>query len=180
MSSGEAHPSMNVAEDKPDIQVRMAAPADASSIAAVLYESFAEYRLSYTEEAFAATTPATEQIQSRMNEGPVWVAVHDGAIVGTVSVVARGTSLHIRGMAVLPSARGRKVGERLLEQVLNFASTHGCERLSLSTTPFLARAIRLYERLGFERNSQGPHDLRGTPLFTMEKNIGCSDEGRGG
>jgi len=41
----------------------------------------------------------------------------------------------------------------------------------LSTTPFLDDAIRLYQRFGFERIREGPHDLAGTPLFTMEKAV---------
>jgi ribosomal protein S18 acetylase RimI-like enzyme len=39
----------------------------------------------------------------------------------------------------------------------------------LSTTPFLIGAISLYERAGFRRTGEGPHDLFGTPLFSMEK-----------
>jgi ribosomal protein S18 acetylase RimI-like enzyme len=156
-------------EKKSGIQIRAAEPDDAPSIAAVLRESFVEYRDSYTDEGFAATTPASEHVLSRMSEGPVWVAACDAVIVGTASVVPRGESLYIRGMAVLPSARGRRVGEALLRQVEEFARAQGHKRLFLSTTPFLSRAIKLYERAGFRRTDEGPHDLCGTPLFTMEK-----------
>ncbi|HYG78967.1 MAG TPA: GNAT family N-acetyltransferase [Pyrinomonadaceae bacterium] len=151
------------------VRVRPATPADAPSIAAVLHESFVEYKASYTDEAFAATTPAAEQVRRRMDEGPVWVATLDGVTVGTVSVVLRGESLYVRGMAVLPSARGRRVGEALLRRAEEFASARGCGRLFLSTTPFLSMAIKLYERAGFRRTDEGPHELCGTPLFTMEK-----------
>ena len=41
----------------------------------------------------------------------------------------------------------------------------------LSTTPFLESAIRLYEKFGFQRTSDGPLDLFGTPLFTMQKSL---------
>jgi len=51
----------------------------------------------------------------------------------------------------------------------------GCKRLYLSTTPFLHSAIRLYERCGFRRTDEGPHDLFGTPLFTMEKGVSAGD-----
>lgn len=158
-------------DEKTDIQVRMAAPKDAEGIEALLREAFVEYRASYTAEAFAATTPAAGQIRSRMDEGPVWVAVLGGVTVGTVSVVARGEALYVRGMAVLPASRGRRVGEALLSRVEEFAAAQGCGRLWLSTTPFLARAIRLYERAGFRRSDEGPHELFGTPLFTMEKDV---------
>ena len=156
---------------KPDIQVRRATPNDAGAVASVLRESFAEHRASYTAAAFAATTPAAEQVESRMDEGPVWVALSEGAVVGTVSAVARGESLYVRGMGVLPAARGRRAGEALLREVEEFAAARGHARLYLSTTPFLSRAIRLYERAGFTRTDEGPHDLHGTPLFTMEKTV---------
>lgn len=155
--------------EKSDVRIREAVPGDARAIASVLLEAFAEYRDSYTDEGFAATTPASERVLSRMGEGPVWVAACDDVIVGTVSVVPRGESLYIRGMAVLPSARGRRVGEALLRTVEEFARARGHGRLFLSTTPFLSRAIKLYERAGFRRVDEGPRDLCGTPLFTMEK-----------
>ena len=151
--------------------IRLAHVADLSEIASVMHESFAEYRSLYTEGAFLATTPNSDQLAMRMNEGPVWVAEHDGAIVGTVSVVPRGHDLYIRGMAVLPKARGLRLGQLLLNQIEQFARERNHKRLVLSTTPFLLRAIRLYERAGFQPTDEGPHDLYGTPLFTMVKDL---------
>ena len=101
----------------------------------------------------------------------MWVSIGGGTIVGTVSVVLKGESLYVRGMAVLPLARGQRIGELLLVHVEKFAASKGVQRLYLSTTPFLDRAIRLYERFGFRRTSEGPDELFGTPLFTMEKFI---------
>lgn len=152
-----------------NIQIRLAVPDEAATIAAVLYQSFVEYESLYSPEGFAATVPTTDQIQSRMLEGPVLAALFDQVIVGTVSVVPKGESLYIRGMALLPAARGRRIGERLLTHIERLASKEGYKRLFLSTTPFLSRAIRLYEHFGFSRSGEGPHDLFGTPLFTMEK-----------
>ena len=95
----------------------------------------------------------------------------DDAIVGTVSAIPQENGQYIRGMAIFPAARGQKIGDLLLSRVENFASEHGFKRLFLSTTPFLHRAIRLYERFGFRRTDWGADDLFGTPLFTMEKTI---------
>ncbi|MGH9427851.1 MAG: GNAT family N-acetyltransferase, partial [Terriglobia bacterium] len=55
-------------------------------------------------------TPTSEQVQSRMMEGPVWIALHNDAVVGTASAVARGEALYIRSMAILPTARGQGIG----------------------------------------------------------------------
>ncbi|MDQ5823879.1 MAG: GNAT family N-acetyltransferase [Chloroflexota bacterium] len=157
--------------NEPDIQVRLAAPEDAPSIASVLAAAFAEYEPAYTPQAFSATTPTSEQILHRFHEGPVWVTLHDSSIVGTVAAVPKGERLYVRSMGVLPSARGMGIGGLLLRQVESFAIHQGYKSLFLSTTPFLDAAIALYEHFGFTRTSEGPHDLFGTPLFTMQKDV---------
>jgi GNAT superfamily N-acetyltransferase len=153
------------------INIRLAGSEDCAAIARVLYESFAEFRALYTEGGFAATTPGESQIEIRMAEGPVWVALSDGVIVGTVSAVKKGNAAYLRGMAVSAAARGFGVGSRLLDQVVRWARGEGLIHIFLSTTPFLASAIRLYEKSGFRRTGEGPHELFGTPLFTMQKRI---------
>jgi GNAT superfamily N-acetyltransferase len=157
-------------EGEPSAQeVRRATPNDAASIASVLYRSFVEYESLYTTEAFAATVCTPEQIRARMDEGPVWIALQDGIIVGTVAAVPKGEALYVRGMAVEPMMRGSGTGRALLNCVEEFAIQGGFKSLRLSTTPFLSSAIGLYERCGFRRSDDGPHDLFGTPLFTMVK-----------
>jgi GNAT superfamily N-acetyltransferase len=149
--------------------IRRAVAADAPAIAAVLAAAFAEYEPLYTPEGLAATTPPADLIIARLAEGPIWVAVQEDASIGTVGAVRRGAALYVRSMAVLPAARGQRVGEALLREIEAFARIVGATALLLSTTPFLARAIRLYEQFGFEFSDAGPHDLYGTPLQTMIK-----------
>jgi ribosomal protein S18 acetylase RimI-like enzyme len=152
-------------------KIRLATASDLPEVASVMHASFAEYRSLYTGEAFLATTPTKEQLACRMQEGPIWVVTTGENKVGTVSVVVRNDDLYIRGMAVLPAARGLRLGELLLNHVEEFAREKSCKRLVLSTTPFLLSAIRLYERAGFQRTDEGPHDLFDTPLFTMAKDL---------
>jgi putative acetyltransferase len=153
------------------LEIRRASPEDAAAIAEVLHESFVEFRALYTDGGFAATTPGTEQVLMRMREGPVWVALRKGVVLGTAAAVVKGESIYIRGMAVLPNARGLGTGAELLRQIEVWAGSEGYTRLFLSTTPFLNSAIRLYERYGFRRADESLHDLFGTPLFTMEKTV---------
>jgi N-acetylglutamate synthase-like GNAT family acetyltransferase len=89
--------------------LRNADASDASAISATLREAFAEFEALYTPAAFQATTPTTDQIQTRMAEGPVWVAERDGRVVGTVAAVPRGGELYIRSMAVRPADRGEGI-----------------------------------------------------------------------
>lgn len=154
-----------------DFRIRRARPGDSRSIAAVLEESFREYESLHTPEAFAATTPSPDEVLSRMTEGPMWVVTREGAIVGTVASAGQGRDLYIRGMAIALSARERRIGWALREHIEDFSETNGYTRVWLSTTLFLTRAIGLYEHFGFERTDEGPYDLPGTPLFTMEKKL---------
>ena len=156
---------------RPDVEIliRIAGVEEASAIAAVLRQAFIQYETLYAPAAFAATTPTASQIRERWREGPVWVAVQYESIVGTVAAVPKRSGLYVRSMAVLPAARGQGIAGQLLKEVEGFAMNCQYKRLFLSTTPFLEQAIRLYERSGFQRSDEGPHDLFGTPLCTMIK-----------
>jgi len=150
------------------IQIRLGAADDASAIESLLLESFAEFKSQYTKAAFDATAIKSDGILARLNEGPLWVALLDKKIIGTVAAVFRDSSLYIRGMAVHPEARTQNVGEMLMKEIEIYASAGKCKRLFLGTTTYLNSAIRLYERMGFRR-LEGWEDFYGTPLFIMEK-----------
>lgn len=149
--------------------LRFATPEDAEAITLVLAKSFAEYESSYTPQAFVATVPTVNEIKKRFGREIIWVALNKGRIVGTVSVLPKEGSLYIRSMAILPQARGNRLGEEFLREIEDYAIGHNFRRVFLNTTPFLERAIRLYEKLGFVRC--GADDLFGTPLLTMERSL---------
>jgi GNAT superfamily N-acetyltransferase len=151
------------------VQLRLAVPDDAEAIAATLRNAFLEFEPLYTLAAFRATTPPAQQILARWSEGPTWVAIRDGRILGTVSAVPRGAELYIRSMAVHPAARGCGAGGALLQTIEDWALQQQHEQLALSTTPFLEAAIRLYRRRGFRQ--VGESDLFGTPLLLMSKRL---------
>ena len=159
------------AEALSEILIRRATPEDAEAISGVLHQAFAAYRPRYTPQAYRATTPAPAQVLERLQEGPLWVALLGGVLVATASAVVTERGCYIRGMAVVPAARGHRIGWTLLEAIERFAQEERLPRLYLSTTPFLDRAIALYERYGFHRTADGPSDLFGTPLFTMVKTL---------
>ena len=152
-----------------NIQIRRATVDQAGLVASILRQAFAEFESLYTEQAFAATVLATDAILARMREGPVWCALCEKRIVGTASAVRRETGTYVRGVAVIPAARGLGIGRLLLQEIETFANANRSHRLFLTTTPFLTEAIRLYEHLGFQRTSAGRVEFFGTPLFTMEK-----------
>ena len=155
--------------------IRSATTSDADAIAALLADAFVEFQPLYTAGGYRATTLDREEIQKRLTDGPIWVAEQEGRITGTVSAMLRPDGVYVRSMAVAPVSRGSGIGRLLLNHVQDFAAAQDRSRLYLSTTPFLASAIRFYEQAGFVRTSAPPYELFGTALFTMEKWSGRAD-----
>jgi putative acetyltransferase len=65
----------------------------------------------------------------------------------------------LKRMWFLPDYRGKGYGRRMSEALFEFARSAGYKRVRLDTTPVLAAANRLYQRLGFypiERYNDGP------------------------
>ena len=57
-------------------------------------------------------------------------------------------------MYLLPSARGKGIGLRLLQHVMATALQSGYSQMYIETMPELQRAIQLYEKAGFRRLTQ--------------------------
>lgn len=149
------------------MEPRRARIEDVPDVHRVLAAAFTPLRSQYTEASFRATVASEAALRARWQEGPTWLL--DG--LATVGAVPRHDGVYLRSMAVAPDARGTGLGSALVRVVDAFAANEGAARVYLSTTPFLHAAIRLYERHGFRRTDAPPHDLHGTPLFTMEKRL---------
>jgi GNAT superfamily N-acetyltransferase len=95
-----------------------------------------------------------------------WVAELDGRRAGCVFCVAGadpGTAT-LRILLVEPGARGRALGDRLVETAVGFARAAGYERMRLWTNDPLAAARRIYIRHGFRLIDEAPHRSFGVDL----------------
>jgi GNAT superfamily N-acetyltransferase len=149
------------------LTVRGAGPGDRDAIQAVTLAAYLEY---------AATIPAhwegyRQSIVATLAAavpGTQIVVLDDDRVVGAVLLYPAGASIEkpggttltltwpeVRLLAVAPSARGRGVGAALMNECIHRAWSAGATALTLHTTDLMQAAMRLYERLGFER----AHDL---------------------
>ena len=157
---------------QPDVSIRRATPDDSQVISRVLLEAFSVIREHYTAEAFEVVTPKADQINTRFEEGPIWVAEMDGEIVGTVSMTTEPEGLYVRSMAVLPKAQKRGVGRALLDALHEQAEGTGIERIFLYTLPFQSGARAMYETHGYRWVRDTTADeWYGVPGLEMEKRI---------
>lgn len=83
-------------------------------------------------------------------EGELLAAVEDGAVIGIIAY-HRHTDVRceMKRLYVKPECRGRKLGERLIEELLNHAKQAGYREMVLDTIAPLQSAIHLYQKAGF-------------------------------
>jgi len=145
------------------LTVRGAGPGDRDAIEAVTLAAYLEYTATigahwtgYRQNIIATLAAAAPGTQI--------VALEDDRVVGAVLLYPAGASIEkpggttltltwpeVRLLAVAPSARGRGVGAALMNECIQRARSAGSTALTLHTTDLMQAAMRLYERLGFER-----------------------------
>lgn len=80
---------------------------------------------------------------ARDAEATHFLLTEDGVAVGTARLLADG---HIGRVALLPSARGKGLGQRLMQAVMQHALEAGMNQLELSAQ---THALGFYQQLGF-------------------------------
>ncbi len=99
----------------------------------------------------------------RAREAEIWVAVEGGKLLGSVTFTAAGTPFReiahadegeFRMLAVNPAARGKGVGQALVELCLRRSRELGYAGVRMSSMDRMTSAHRVYERLGFVRSPE--------------------------
>ena len=104
-------------------------------------------------------------VASRVKVAPVFVAVDDGAILGSVTLEMHERlpefgqehgplppgEAHVRSLGVAPSARRRGVARKLMLHCIEYARSNGKSCMTLNTGEGNVPAQRLYDSLGFRR-----------------------------
>ncbi|GIO14598.1 N-acetyltransferase [Cohnella xylanilytica] len=143
------------------VLVRDMAEADREEVRSLLVRAYEEYsaRMPDRWEAYKESIEASVDA-----EGPKarLVAELDGRIVGSAQLFLGSESAYgrpeldirtpiLRLLAVSPSHRGRGIATEIIRESARRALSWGADTLHLHTSDLMASAVRLYERLGFER-----------------------------
>lgn len=105
----------------------------------------------------ASPLPQTREFVMGMiaKGNPQFVATAEGEVVGWCDISRHFFPSHAHrgrlGMGVLPAYRGRGLGRRLVQTTLKAAQETGFVRIELDVYEDNARAIALYEKVGFAR-----------------------------
>ncbi|NVK30769.1 MAG: GNAT family N-acetyltransferase [Gammaproteobacteria bacterium] len=89
-----------------------------------------------------------------------YLAKHQGTVIGWADISPHDhpTMAHVGvlGMGIVEGYRGQGLGKRLLETTINHAWQQGLERVELQVFADNPAAIRLYEKMGFQREGLKP------------------------
>lgn len=159
------------------LTLRPASAGDAEAIC-LIYNQGIEDRVATLETELRAPAERREWMAARGPRHPVIVAESDSAVVGWGSLNvfnARPAYQHVADFSVYVERawRGRGVGRRLLERLVELARGIGYHKMVLSTFPTNTAGVRLYEGLGFTRvgvyREQGLLDGQWIDTLIMEK-----------
>lgn len=85
------------------------------------------------------------------------VALLDDELLGYILVALQVDVWHVLNVTVHPLHRGRRIGEALVRGALRLGANVPNAGVTLEVRASNDRAIRLYERLGFETHGRRPH-----------------------
>lgn len=78
-----------------------------------------------------------------------WVMERHGAIIGYGIIFVGAGECHVLNLCVKPEMQNNGYGSAMLEHLLEIARSHNVEVVFLEVRPSNRRAIRLYEKAGF-------------------------------
>jgi ribosomal protein S18 acetylase RimI-like enzyme len=139
--------------------VRPAVSSDLDALAAL----FADYRVFYGLPGDVASARAYLDERMTRAESVVFVAEVEGALVGFTQLYPSFCSLELAPVFVLydlyvhPAARGSGHATQLLSAARAHGLATGAARLELSTAVANGTAQRLYESLGWQRDTEYRH-----------------------
>ncbi len=151
----------------PRIEIRrLGRPGDLGWVVMAHGEVYAaEFGWDASFEALVARIVADYAASSDPAREAAWIAEMDGRRVGCVFCVAAGqTTAQLRILLVDPSARGHRLGGRLVGECMDFARKAGYLRMKLWTNHPLAAARRIYLSRGFKLVQEEPHHSFGVDL----------------
>jgi GNAT superfamily N-acetyltransferase len=164
------------------LRIRDADPSEHAAVADLTAVAYGQYEETFGQhwEGYLADLL---DVEGRATRGQLIVAELDGDLVGCVTFLPQyhndaipggfeGGGCGFRVLATTPAARGHGVGRALVDECVRRARALGATSLLLHTGSFMVAAVRLYERMGFERLANEGDPELDTRLLTYRLALG--------
>ncbi|HYH16621.1 MAG TPA: GNAT family N-acetyltransferase [Flavisolibacter sp.] len=134
----------------PTIVLKVADTAEAFEEGARLFQQYIDFLgLDLSFQGFAAELKTINQ-QYNKPTGALLLAYKDSRPIGCVGIRALATgTAELKRMFVQPDYQGHKIGQRLLEQILDLAKSLRYQYIRLDTLSYMENALKLYHAYGF-------------------------------
>ena len=130
-------------------------PSDNKALAALIRKAFGEHDAPTAGTVYS--DPTTDNLYElfKADRSVLWVAKEGGQVLGCCGIyptpgLPEGYA-ELAKFYLLAEARGKGIGTRLMQQCIASAIEMGYSTLYLESLPEFAKAVRMYERAGFER-----------------------------
>lgn len=157
------------------LKIRDARPEDLDEVAQLLKEAYQQYAQSLPPERWQGYLENIMDVRSRLGVAELIVAEWDGRLAGAVTLYPEGSSsteegwpagwAGIRLLGVRPAFRGLGIGKALMEECVRRCREKGVTAIGLHTSEMMAVAVRMYEKMGFERAPE--YDFHPAPEVTV-------------
>lgn len=131
-----------------DIAYQAAAEIPLTELAPLFTDSFTGYIAGSVQMSVAGLAAMLARDNIDLNAS--MVAVEDGRLLGFGMIARQGWSSRLAAMGISQAAQGKKVGFHLLTHLLDQARSRGDQQLWLEAFEQNVRAVKLYEKGGFE------------------------------
>ncbi|WP_276484401.1 GNAT family N-acetyltransferase [Paraflavitalea pollutisoli] len=138
----------------PSLQIRTIEQPDNAALAVIIRQTLTEFGANHPGTVFYdSTTDALYELFQ--TPGSIYfVATQDDQLLGGAGIfpsdgLPAGTCELVK-MYLLPQARGLGLGKLLIDRALEWARQAGYQQVYLETMPELRKAVRVYEKFGFQ------------------------------
>ena len=144
--------------------IRRLGPEDAAAFAEIRLEGLARHPEAFGSDTETESAWSLEAFADRLTKSVMFGYEEDGELLGVAGFYAEAArKMHHRGalwgMYVRAQTRGKGVGMRLVEAVLEYAQGR-VEQLHLNVAVENTTALALYERCGFRIYGTEPRSMK--------------------
>ena len=148
--------------------VRNAVVEDFDRVAVLAVSAYRQYFQSLSIKNWNIMQTSLSDVSKIADRGQLIVAQSDRELVGSVVYFTPGTSnsrlfepewASIRMLAVSPNYRRQGIGQQLSQECIDRARKDKAEVIALHTSELMTGAMKMYEKLGFERDIELPRSL---------------------
>lgn len=136
-----------------ELNIRCIEPSDDPIIARIIRTVLEEHGVDRPGTVY--TDPTTDHLSTIFNEqgSTYWIAELNGKMVGGCGIYPTkglpNKCVELVKLYVLKEARGKQIGQALIQKSIESARELGYKEIYLESMPELTKAVSLYERLGF-------------------------------